>query len=132
MIRTWRPLALISQRKSSPTNIFKALYCSSVPNSATSNEVKVKSNEIKVNEVLAKYATKKNITASWAVTILNDVVKSNPVDAREEVNQYVQTLEVKDNTDVLSRALQALSEPIPSDLGVPALVRSFFDRDKAS
>ena len=116
MIRTWRPLALISQRKSSPTNIFKALYCSSVPNSAPSNEVKV-------NEVLAKYATKKNITASWAVTILNDVVKSNPVDAREEVNQYVQTLEVKDNTDVLSRALQALSEPIPSDLGVPALVR---------
>ena len=83
-------------------------------------------NEVKVNEVLAKYATKKNITASWAVTILNDVVKSNPVDAREEVNQYVQTLEVKDNTEVLSRALQALSEPIPSDLGVPALVRPFF------
>ena len=125
MIRTWRSLALISQRKSSHTNIVKTLYCSSVPNYGASNEVK---KDVNINEILAKYETKKNITANNAIAILNAIVKSNPEDASAQVNQYIQSLNVgQGNTDVLFRALKALGEPIPEELGVPPLVSFSFE-----
>ena len=120
MIRTWRSLALISQRKSSHTNIFKTLHCSTVPNYAASNEV---NKDVKAHEVLARYGGKKNITANNAIAILNAIVKSNPEDASAQVNQYIQSLDVgQGKTDVLFRALKALGEPIPEELGVPPLV----------
>ena len=120
MIRSWRSLALMSQRKSSHTNLFKTLYCSTVPNYAASNEV---NRDVKVHEVLARYEGKRNITANNAITILNTLAKANPEDARVQVNQFSQSLEAHDsNTNILCRALKALGEPIPDEIGVPPLV----------
>ena len=120
MIRTWRSLALISQRKSSHTNIFKTLHCSTVPNYAASNEV---NKDVKAHEVLARYGGKKNITANNAITILNTLAKANPEDAQVQVKEFSQSLEAHEsNTNILCRALKALGEPIPDELGVPPLV----------
>ena len=79
--------------------------------------------DVKAHEVLARYGGKKNITANNAITILNTLAKANPEDARVQVNQFSQSLEAHEsNTNILCRALKALGEPIPDEIGVPPLV----------
>ena len=120
MIRNWRSLALMSQRPGQ-INVFKTLYCSTVPNCATNTE-DIKG--VKLKDVLAKYQSRNKITASWAVTILNEVIKANPVDVTSELQKEIKNWEEgKKGDPVLHMILNGLSGNIPDDLGVKPLVK---------
>ena len=121
MIRNWRSLALISQRPSQ-INVFKTLYCSTVPNCATNTE-DIKG-AVKLKDVLQKYSGKNKITASWAVTILNEVVKANPINVTSDLQEGIKQWEDgKKDDPVLHKLLDGLSGNIPDALGIKPLVR---------
>ena len=123
MIRNWRPLALVSQR-SGQLNVFKTLYCSTVPNCATtSEENSVNTKDVKLENVLEKYSNKKHINLSNTVTILSDIVKQNPVDASSILTKTIKDFEggQKDNS-IQGKIVYALSNNIPEDFGIKPLV----------
>ena len=113
-------MALISQRPSQ-VNVFKTLYSSTVPNCATNVE---DTKGVKLKDVLQKYEGRNKITASWAVTILNEVVKANPINVTSDFQEGLKLWEEGKTTDpVLHKLINGLSGNIPDDLGIKPLVR---------